>query len=158
MTDKRFMDLAIEEAYKGIKYGSEGGPFGAVITKDGLVLAMAHNTVLKNNDPTQHAEMNAISLASAKLGTYDLSGCVIYSTTEPCPMCFSAIHWAKIDRVVYGTGIDDVKTIGFNELTISAAQMKKQGASPVIVEGGFMYEECMELLKFWETLPNKKVY
>ncbi|MFH1665403.1 MAG: deaminase, partial [Candidatus Omnitrophota bacterium] len=91
-------------------------------------------------------------------GTYDLSGCEIYSTTEPCPMCFSAIHWARIHKLIYGTSIDDVRKLGFNELTIPAARMKREGGSPVKMEPGFMRAECEQLLKFWETLPDKKVY
>jgi guanine deaminase len=157
MPDKRFMSIAIEEAQSGSGSG-EGGPFGAVIVKGDEVLAKAYNSVLGDNDPTRHAEIKAISAASAKLGTYDLSGCEIYSTTEPCPMCFSAIHWAKIGRVIYGTGIEDVRKLGFNELTISASEMKKKGGSPVDVVGDFMRAECEELLKFWSGLPGKKVY
>jgi len=151
------MKLAIEEASKGIKAG-DGGPFGAVIVKDGKILAASHNTVVKNNDPTQHAEMNAISLSSSKLGSYDLSGCILYSTTEPCPMCFSAIHWARIDRVVYGTNIEDVAKLGFNELSIPVLKMKEQGPSPVEITPDFMREECLELLELWSTLPDKQVY
>jgi len=115
MTEEKFMTMAIEEAYAGVKAG-HGGPFGAVVVKDGEVLSMAHNTVLEDNDPTQHAEIRAISFAARRLGTYDLTGCSIYSTTEPCPMCFSAIHWASIDRLIFGTDIDDVRKLGFNEL------------------------------------------
>lgn len=157
--EPRFMSLAIDEAYKGIKSGrGEGGPFGAVIVKDGRVLAAAHNTVLISNDPTRHAEINAISAAAERSGTYDLSGCVIYSTTEPCPMCFSAIHWARIGCLVYGTDIEDVKKLGFNELIIPVPVMKKTGNSSVEICPGFMRHECEELLKYWENLPDKTVY
>ncbi len=157
MTEERFMTIAIEEAYTGAKAG-HGGPFGAVVVKDGEVLSAAHNTVLGDNDPIQHAEIRAISLAARKLGTYDLSGCSIYSTTEPCPMCFSAIHWAGIDRLIFGTDIEDVRKLGFNELMISASRMKEEGDSPVEIKGGFMRRECEELLKFWDGLPDKKAY
>ncbi|MBD3379700.1 MAG: nucleoside deaminase [Candidatus Omnitrophica bacterium] len=152
-----FMRAALEEARRGMTAG-EGGPFGAVIIRDGEILARAHNTVLKDNDPTHHAEMAAISRACAKVGSYDLSGCEIYSTTEPCPMCFSAIHWARIDRLFFGTGISDVKALGFNELTLSVRKIKEIGRSPVIVEGGVLEDECVSLLEEWETLPIKKVY
>ncbi|MFC1570225.1 nucleoside deaminase [Candidatus Omnitrophota bacterium] len=157
MPNKEFMSQAIEEAYSGVKAG-DGGPFGVVIVKSGEVIARAHNTVLRDNDPTRHAEINAIQEASKKKGTYDLSGLEIYSTTEPCPMCFSAVHWAKIDRLIYGTEIEDVKKLGFNELTIPAPRMKEEGASGVEIEAGFMLEECKELLRFWESLPEKTVY
>jgi tRNA(Arg) A34 adenosine deaminase TadA len=157
MPDRRFMMIAIEEARSGSASG-EGGPFGAVIVKGGEVIAKAHNSVLRDNDPTRHAEIKAISEAASKIGTYDLSGCEIYSTTEPCPMCFSAIHWAKIDRMIYGTDIEAVRKLGFNELTISASEIRDKGGSPVDIVGGFMRPECEELLEFWSGLPDQKVY
>ena len=157
MPEEKFMALAIEEAYSGIKE-VHGGPFGAIIIKNGKVIGRSHNTVVRDNDPTHHAEINAISEASRNLGTYDLSGCSLYSTTEPCPMCFSAIHWARIERIVYGTEIDDVKRLGFNELTIPVSKMKTEGASGVEIEAGFMTQKCRELLIFWDTLPNKVIY
>jgi tRNA(Arg) A34 adenosine deaminase TadA len=157
MKKEELMLQAINEALSGIKAG-HGGPFGAVVARSGEVIAAAHNTVLSDNDPTQHAEVRAISAAARKLGTYDLSGCEIYSTTEPCPMCFSAIHWARIGCLIYGTSIGDVAERGFNELAIAALQMKKIGSSPLVVTGGFMERECLELLEAWDTLPDKKVY
>ncbi len=157
MADEKFMRIAITEARFGIDRG-HGGPFGAVIARGNEVLAIAHNTVLRDNDPVQHAEIRAISLAAKKLGVYDLSGCEIYSTTEPCPMCFSAIHWARIDRLIYGTRIEAVRELGFNELSISAAKMREMGSSPVIIEARFMWNECKGLLEHWSTLPDKKVY
>ena len=96
MVEEEFMLIAIEEAYTGVRAG-QGGPFGAVVVRDGEVLSAERNKVLVDNDPTQHAEVRAISLAARNLGTYDLSGCIIYSTTEPCPVFFTAIHWARID-------------------------------------------------------------
>ncbi|MDD4352399.1 MAG: nucleoside deaminase, partial [Candidatus Gracilibacteria bacterium] len=95
------MQLAIAEAAKNFT-DLQGGPFGACLVKEGQVFALARNTVLRS-DATCHAEINAIRAASQKLGTYDLTGCEIYSTTEPCPMCFAAIHWAKIGKIYYGT-------------------------------------------------------
>jgi guanine deaminase len=157
MPEEKFMSGAIKEAYQGIKSG-DGGPFGVVIVKGAELIAEAHNTVIRDNDPTHHAEINAISAASKVLGTYDLSGCTLYSTTEPCPMCFSAIHWARIDKVVYGTKIEDVKELGFNELSIPALKMKAEGASEVEIEEGVMLAECVELLRFWEALPDKLTY
>lgn len=155
--DKKIMSMAIKEAYEGIEE-AHGGPFGAVIVNGDEVLAAAHNTVLRDNDPTRHAEIKTISAAAGKRGTFDLSGCVIYTTTEPCPMCFSAIHWAKIDCVVYGTQIKDAQELGFNELCITSAKMKEIGTSPVNIHSGFMEDECKTLLKHWETLSDKKVY
>ena len=109
-----YMDLAIMEARKGISNG-EGGPFGAVIIKDGEVISSAHNTVLKDKDATCHAEVNAIRLASKKLGTHDLSGCTLYTTSEPCPMCLSAVIWSNIKTIYYGSNRKDVANIGFRD-------------------------------------------
>ncbi len=119
---------------------------------------MAHNTVLKTQNASCHAEINAIGIASRKLGKYDLSDCVIYSTTEPCPMCFSAIHWARIPRIVFGTAIQDVRKRGFHELSISNTSMKRYGKSRVKIRSGFMKKECLRLLRMWDKKPNKQVY
>ena len=103
MTNQEIMNLGIEEAKKTMK-ANIGGPFGAVIVKDGEVISIASNTVLKSKDPTAHAEVNAIRKACAKLGTYDLSGCVLYATGYPCPMCLGAIIWANI-KTIYVCGL-----------------------------------------------------
>jgi len=154
---EEFMFSAIEEARAGMTSG-EGGPFGAVVVMGDRIISRAHNTVLKDNDPTRHAEVKAISEAARKLGSYDLSGCEIYSTTEPCPMCFSAIHWARIQKVIFGTRISDVAELGFNELAIPAGKMKHYGGSAVDIEEGFLRAECEKLLKEWEDLPDKRTY
>ena len=154
--NKKFMLLAIKEAGKNLKK-MDGGPFGACIVKGDRVTAVARNTVLKS-DATCHAEMNAIRLASRKLKTFDLSGCVIYSTTEPCPMCFSAIHWARIDKIIYGTTTKDAKKIGFNELEITDSRLKSLGKSKVKLVPAFMRRECLELFRKFNELPNKKLY
>lgn len=154
--DKKFMRMAIFEAQKNLK-SLDGGPFGACIVKGGKAVAVARNSVLRN-DATCHAEINAIRLASRKLKTFDLSGCSIYSTTEPCPMCFSAIHWAKIDKVVYGSSIKDASRTGFNELFIPAKKMAKMGRSKVKVSGPVMKRECVELFEEWKKLENKRLY
>jgi len=147
------MILAIEKARAGIRKGQS--PFGACIVKGDRVIACTHNTVWKDTDSTAHAEMNAIRAACRKLKTVDLSGCTIYSTTEPCPMCFSAIHWAKIDKIIFGASIADAKKAGFSELSVSNAELKKKGKSPVAVEGGFMKAECKKLFSEWKTAKGK---
>jgi tRNA(Arg) A34 adenosine deaminase TadA len=152
--DPRFMAAAIANATDAIPRG-EGGPFGACIVRDGQVVACEHNTVLRDRDATCHAEVNAIRAASEALGRFDLSDCVIYSTTEPCPMCFSAIHWARIPLIVFGTRIADVRAVGFNELALSNAQMSELGHSPVKLYGDFMRMECLELLQRWQALPGQ---
>ena len=151
------MKLALKEAGKNISRNMSGGPFGACIVKDDRVIAVSRNTVLKQ-DATCHAEVNAIRAASKKLKTYDLSGCVIYSTTEPCPMCFSAIHWAGIDTIIFGNTIADAKKVGFNELYISNAKMKKIGKVKMNIISGFMRSKVNQLYKKWNSLPNKKLY
>ena len=110
-----FMQIAIDEARDGI-YNGDGGPFGCVIVKDGKVVGQGHNCVLKNNDSTWHGEIGAIRDAEANLGTYDLSGTVLYTTGEPCMMCLTACLWANIDHVYYGCTVEDNSSIGFRDL------------------------------------------
>ena len=109
-----YMKLAVQEAEYGVN-NKEGGPFGAVIIKNDKVVASSHNTVLLDNDPTAHAEVNTIRKACKKLNTYDLSNCILYTTSEPCPMCASAIIWSNIKTVYYGTDRKDVANIGFRD-------------------------------------------
>jgi guanine deaminase len=154
--DKTYMRLAIKEARKNL-LTLHGGPFGACIIKNDRVISVARNTVLKH-DATCHAEVNAIRIASRKLKTCDLSGCVIYSTTEPCPMCFSAIHWARVSAIVYGSSIYDAAKLKFNELKISNIKMKALGKSAVRVYGRFCGIECGKLLKEWSSLDKKRAY
>ena len=151
------MKLAIREARKNLKT-LHGGPFGACLIKNGKILSLARNTVLKNQDPTCHAEINAIRAAAKKLKSFDLSKCIIYSTTEPCPMCFSAIHWARIKTVISGTTTRDAKKAGFNELVINDAKLKKLGRSKVILKRSKLISECRKLFSDWKALPNKKSY
>lgn len=152
-----YMAKAIKEAYNGIEHG-HGGPFGAVIVRGDRVIASAHNRVLIDNDPTCHAEIRAISEAARRERRFDLSGCEIFSTTEPCPMCFSAIHWARIDRLYYGTSLFDASSLGFNELTVPSSALKEMGGAPVEIVPGYMLEDCVDLLRYWEALPDKGVY
>jgi len=109
--DREFMREAIRIANESVKNG--GGPFGAVIVKDGEIVAGSSNSVTIDNDPTAHAEVNTIRKACRKLGTFDLSGCVIYTSCEPCPMCLGAIYWAHIDRIYYGNTKKDAAEIDF---------------------------------------------
>lgn len=111
-----FMDEALKEAYEGIKEG-HGGPFGAVIVKDGKIVGRGHNRVLFKHDPTCHGEMEAIRDACTNLQSHDLSGCEIYTTAEPCPMCLGGILWANISKVYYGCTVDDTDKIGFRDDT-----------------------------------------
>jgi guanine deaminase len=151
------MEMALEEAYRGIRRG-HGGPFGACIVHRGEVVATGHNEVLKTNDPTRHAEVCAIHRAAKILGTPHFKGCEIYSTTEPCVMCFAAIHWARIKRVYFGTTVRDVKRLGFNELIISNRTLKRLGGSGVQSIPGILRDECRELLADWKKLPGHRTY
>lgn len=110
----KFMNDACNEAYTGIKL-RHGGPFGCVIVKDNKIVGIGHNTVIKDNDPTCHGEMNAIRDACNNLGTFDLTGCELYTTHYPCPMCKCAIMWANINKVYYGCTVDDTAEIGFRD-------------------------------------------
>ncbi len=110
----QYMQLAINEALKGIRRG-HGGPFGAVLVKNGEVIASSHNTVLKGRDATNHAEINVIRKASKKLKRENLSDCEIYTTGQPCKMCMGAINWAKIKTVYYGNTYKDALNMGFDD-------------------------------------------
>ena len=154
---QKWMERALDSARTGIRR-MDGGPFGAAIVRGDQVIAVTHNTVLKDQDATCHAEVNAIRRASRKLKKFDLSDCVIYSTTEPCPMCFSAIHWACLGEVTFGSSIADVQKRGFNELSSPCKKMKQDGRSRVRIKSGFMKKECLSLLDEWDRQENKKTY
>jgi len=154
--DEVYMRLAINKAREGIANGQT--PFGACIVKNGEVIICVHNVVWETGDITAHAEVHAIREACKKLGTVDLSGCVMYSTCEPCPMCFSACHWARISRIVFGARIEDAQQLGFSEITIPTITMKELGKSPVEIVGGFLRDETLKLFELWSKMENKRVY
>lgn len=156
MIEREFMQVAIEKAREGIKKGQT--PFGACIVRDSDVIGSAHNAVWKNTDVTAHAEINAIRNACRKLNSIDLSGCTIFCTTEPCPMCFGACHWARISRIIFGTTIEDSKKFGFNELVISNIRMKSAGQTNLEITGRFLRDECLELFKIWIQEKDNKPY
>ena len=151
-----FMKMAIEKAWEGHAKGHE--PFGSCVVKAGEVLSLSHNTIRSSDDPTAHAEMNAIREACRALDTVDLSGCAIYSTTEPCTMCFSAIHWARLSTIVYGAQIRDAKEFGFSELHIPNEKMRELAGSGMELVEDVLREECMELFRAWSAGSVKKVY
>lgn len=116
MTKEDLMRKAIELSIENVAAG--GGPFGAVIARDGEIVATGVNRVTPDCDPTAHAEVSAIRAAARKLGTFDLSGCEIYTSCEPCPMCLGAIYWAHLDRMYYGNNKHDAAAIGFDDAFI----------------------------------------
>ena len=150
------MRLALHAGRRGVADGQT--PFGACIVRKDQVVARSHNTVWRSMDPTAHAEVNAIRRAARRLGTLDLSGCVLYSTCEPCPMCFSAIHWARLDAVVFGARISDARRLGFNELNVSDRTLKRLGGSPVRLVEDFMRGPCLELFRAWASRKSPRAY
>jgi tRNA(Arg) A34 adenosine deaminase TadA len=156
MSDEAFMKLAIQKTREGIAAGQS--PFGSVIVRQGEVVAATHNTVWRTTDPTAHAEVNCIRAAAGALQTIDLHGCTLYSTTEPCPMCLSAIHWAKIDRVVFGATIADAAAAGFAELHVAAKDLARMGQSPLRVEDGLLRSECAALFDEWKKAAKCRAY
>jgi len=154
--DEKYMLMVIAKAKEGIDVGQS--PFAACIVKDGEVIACEHNAVWENTDITSHAEINAIRRACKLLNTIDLTGCVIYSTCEPCPMCFTACHWAKISRIVYGARIEDSKAFGFSELCISIKVLKEMGKSRIEIVSDILRQKNIELFEYWESKNGKKAY
>lgn len=149
----KFMKLAVEEARKGITAG-DGGPFGAVIVKDGKVISKAHNQVVKNNDPTCHGEINAIRKACKKLKTFDLTGCEIYTTGYPCPMCFCAILWSNIGKVYYGCNTTDTEIIGFRDKAFEENIPYQKEKLCTEVDRA----ECLALYKDYNEIQDKTNY
>jgi guanine deaminase len=159
MADVQDVDLmqhAIAKAFSGIKKGQT--PFGACVAKGGEAVICEHNRVWMNTDITAHAEILALRKACNKLGTIDLSGCTIYTTCEPCPMCFSACHWAGISRIVFGAEIEDAKGHGFNELFIPSEVMKGYDEEMIEIKGGVLKEECVALFEEWALRRESRPY
>lgn len=157
MTDHdKFMRMAIELAENNVVQG-QGGPFGVVIVKDGMVIARSANRVVPTNDPTAHAEVSAIRLACKELETFSLEGCTIYTSCEPCPMCLGAIYWARIDTIYYGNTKADAASIGFNDQFIYEeldVPMDKRKL-PFIQ---LLRDEALQAFKLWETSDKKTEY
>jgi guanine deaminase len=156
-THHDLMTLAVDKARETMNQNI-GGPFGAlIIDKDGQVLSVASNSVLKDHDPTAHAEMNAIRLATQKLGTHDLSGCVLYTTAYPCPMCLGAIIWSNIKKVYYGCNALDADEIGFRDEFIYEF-IKNNAKDKSILD---LEEQervyCLKLFKEYQDM-NKELY
>lgn len=149
----KFMRAALKEAYKGISLG-HGGPFGCVIVKEGKIIARGHNKVVKNNDPTAHGEVVALRQAGKKLKTFDLSGCELYTTGEPCPMCLGSILWANISKVYYGCDINDAEMIGFRDKVFYAMKEKKRSEKLSQID----HEACYKLFKDYQNIHNKTAY
>jgi guanine deaminase len=151
-----FMARAIQLSITNVLTGS-GGPFGAVIVKDGQIIAEGVNCVTGKNDPTAHAEIVAMREACAKLGSFELSGCEIYTSCEPCPMCFGAIYWARPDRVYFAGTAADAANAGFDDSFIYQ-EIGKQHAQRKIPMIDMMHEQALEAFRVWEKQANKIPY
>lgn len=149
------MQLGIEKAEETMMK-NYGGPFGAVVVKNDEIIAVATNTVLKDNDPTAHAEINAIREACKKLETYDLKDCCLYTTAYPCPMCLSAIIWANIKEVYYGAELKDAEEIGFRDDFIYR-YIKNDNVGEILNLSRLDREECLKLFKEYKE-NNKTIY
>ena len=150
------MQLAIEKCRQGIAAGQS--PFGCAIERNGKVISCSHNTVVMTTDITAHAEVNAIRKACQHINSIFLDGSIVATTCEPCPMCMSALHWARVDTVYYGATIHDAESAGFNELQLPAANLLEIGGSKLKLVPQLLPEECKELFREWKNNPNRKVY
>ncbi len=151
-----YMRMAIALSEQNVAQGL-GGPFGAVIVKDGRVVAASANTVVPSNDPTAHAEVSAIRLACQELDTYNLEGCVIYTSCEPCPMCLGAIYWARIEKIYYANNKSDAAAIGFDDQFIyEELDRPKEHRKLPVVE--MLRNEALGAFKAWETSVAKTHY
>lgn len=154
MYRKAFMEIAVSEAREGI-LNHDGGPFGAVVVRNGEVVASGHNRVLSSNDSTCHGEIDAIRKAEDKLKTHDLSDCELYITAEPCPMCLAAILWANIKKVYYGCRLSDNERIGFRDAKFD----EMMGGRPGLPDG-FMEERdreiCLEVFKEYDEMDGER--
>ena len=155
MGNKEFMREAIRLSIENVKNG--GGPFGAVIVKDGRIIATGTNRVTANNDPTAHAEVSAIREACLKLDTFDLSGCEIYTSCEPCPMCLGAIYWAHLDRIYYGNDKADAAAIGFDDSFIyDELALPRENRKKAMEE--LLPEEAIAAFRLWRDTDDKTEY
>jgi guanine deaminase len=152
----KYMEQAIIEAEKGIK-NRDGGPFGAVVVRDGKIIGRGHNMVVHTHDPTAHGEIVAIREASKAMESFDLSDCELFTTCEPCPMCYSAIHWSRIPVVYYGATKEDAAKIGFNDQLLSDI-LPRQEKLEKIKMVQLDREGCMEVFKKYEEDDERQLY
>jgi tRNA(Arg) A34 adenosine deaminase TadA len=154
--DNPFMARAIQLSIDNV-LSSQGGPFGAVIVKNGSIVAEGVNRVTSSNDPTAHAEVVAIREACGKLGLFELKGCELYSSCEPCPMCLGAIYWARLARVYFGTLANEASRVGFDDSFIyqEFAQPRSRRAIPMVQ---MMSEQALVAFRAWQEKPNKIPY
>ncbi|MBQ4063750.1 MAG: nucleoside deaminase [Bacteroidaceae bacterium] len=155
MSNEELMRRAIDLAVENVKSG--GGPFGAVIARDGHIISTGVNRVTANNDPTAHAEVSAIRAACTKLGTFNLEGCVIYTSCEPCPMCLGAIYWAHIDKIYYGANQHDAAAINFDDSFIYRELELPMNKRRKPVEN-LLHNEALAPFNLWREKEDKVEY
>lgn len=153
--DEKYSLEAIRISKENVEKG--GGPFGAVVVKNGEMIGRGGNRVTETNDPTSHAEINAIREASGKLNSFDLSGCTIYCSCEPCPMCLSAIYWAKIGKIVYSNTREDAMKAGFRD-TYIYDELCKPVTNRKIGSQQLLHSEAKEILLLWMEKEDKEPY
>ncbi len=153
--EEKFMAEAIKLSCESVKNG--GGPFGAVIVKDGEIIAASSNSVTTDNDPTAHAEVNTIRKACKTLGTFELDGCEIYTSCEPCPMCFGAIYWARLDKLYFANTKADAKNIGFDDSFIYE-EIELSYDKRKIPNIQIMRDEALKAFQDWENKEDKIEY
>jgi guanine deaminase len=149
---RRTIDLAIENVHSG-----HGGPFAALVVREGKVVATGSNLVTFSNDPTAHAEMNAIREACHALGSFKLDGCDIYTISEPCPMCLGAIYWARLDRVYFANTAEDAASVGFDDSAIFKELVRPMAERRIPFEQ-IMRDQALEAFRVWEQKPDKIQY
>lgn len=153
--DRKFMQMAIDLSVENVANG--GGPFGAVIVRDGEIIATGTNRVTANNDPTAHAEVSAIRAACAKVGNFKLEGCTCYTSCEPCPMCLSALYWAGVERIVYGNTKEDAKSINFDDSFIYDELELDYDKRSIRCEH-FLRDEALGAFRKWAEKEDKVAY
>ena len=153
--DERFMQMAIDLSSENVDNG--GGPFGAVIVRNGEVLSTGVNRVVAENDPTAHAEVSAVRAACGRLQTFKLDGCTVYSSCEPCPMCLSALYWAGVGRIIYGNTKHDAKAIDFDDSFIYD-QLELAHEERAIPCHRFMGDKAIEVFRKWHDKEDKTAY
>ncbi|KPJ90008.1 MAG: guanine deaminase [Gemmatimonas sp. SG8_17] len=155
MDQVQLMLRAIALSTEAMQHG--GGPFGAVVAKDGRIVAEGHNRVTSTKDPTAHAEVVAIREACSVLGSYSLHGCEIYCSCEPCPMCLAAIYWARLDRIYYANTRDDAARVGFDDAFLYH-ELGREGAERTIPMVRLLGKEAIAAFQAWEEKPDKIAY
>lgn len=154
--DEKYLKLAIELAREGMRNGA-GGPFGAVVVKDGEIIGRGPNRVTSSNDPTAHAEIVAIRDACKNLNDFQLTGATLYSSCEPCPMCLGAIYWARPERLVYACSASDAASVGFDDQFIYD-ELKKDMSERKIKTSQALRDAGLKMMKEWEEVEGKVDY